>query len=46
MTEGVVPLRTSLRGGDIAVVGCEDLGQSNDSGHSEPGCPFPDGGGP
>ena len=34
-------LRTSLRGGDIALVGCEDPGQSVDSGHSELVCLFP-----
>ena len=34
-------LRTSLRGGDIALVGCEDPGKSIDFGHSELVCLFP-----
>ena len=41
MVEGAVLLRTPLRGGDTALVGYEDPGQSVDSGHSELVCLFP-----
>ena len=44
--KGLGLLRATLRGTSIAMVGCEDLGQSIDLGHSEPGCPFPERGDP